>query len=436
MQPEGLTYISPLGLYFTLFMGLLTLLLPRKYALIPIIVTAALVTLGQRIVVLTLDFTMMRILVLFGWLRLFLHQEFGTVKFNSIDKAIIIFTVSGVVVYTLLWQTNEAFINRLGFAFNSIGMFFLFRYLIRSIDDIVVICKTLAIVAIPLSGAMLIEQMTARNVFAIFGGVPEYTAVRMGRLRAQGPFAHPILAGTFGASLIPFIIALKHKKGSILLVTAGFIAATIITFTASSSGPAGAYLIGLTGFFMWTFRKNMQVIRWGIITTVLGLHLVMSAPVWFLIARVNIVPGSTGYHRSFLIDRAIAHLGEWWQLGTKSTDHWGPGLFDITNFYIRIGIEGGLLTMGLFIYMIVLCFKGLGQSIRIVGDGRPVEQKVFWALGVALLVHMVSFISVSYFDQNILFWYLLLASIATVTEKARQMSQPDGPAARKGFRTS
>jgi hypothetical protein len=37
-----------------------------------------------------------------------------------------------------------------------------------------------------------------------------------------------------------------------------------------------------------------------------------------------------------------------------------------------------------------------------------------WALGAALFAHAVTFISVSYFDQNVIIFYLLLASISVL----------------------
>lgn len=39
---------------------------------------------------------------------------------------------------------------------------------------------------------------------------------------------------------------------------------------------------------------------------------------------------------------------------------------------------------------------------------------MIWSLGVSLFIHAVSFLSVSYFDQMIVFWYLLLAMISAV----------------------
>jgi len=37
---------------------------------------------------------------------------------------------------------------------------------------------------------------------------------------------------------------------------------------------------------------------------------------------------------------------------------------------------------------------------------------IIWALGASLLAHVVSYVSVSYFDQNFVNWYLLLAMVA------------------------
>jgi hypothetical protein len=88
----------------------------------------------------------------------------------------------------------------------------------------------------------------------------------------------------------------------------------------------------------------------------------MKAPVWFLLARLTVVGGSTGYHRAYLIDRAIANFGEWFLVGVPSTSHWGWGLQDVTNQFIVEGTRGGLLTLVLFVAVIVYCFKGLGLA--------------------------------------------------------------------------
>ena len=48
------------------------------------------------------------------------------------------------------------------------------------------------------------------------------------------------------------------------------------------------------------------------------LHFVMNHGIWHLIARIDLVGGSTGYHRFHLIDKAIAHFGERWLVGRSA----------------------------------------------------------------------------------------------------------------------
>ncbi len=68
------------------------------------------------------------------------------------------------------------------------------------------------VILVPLVAAMLYEKATGRNVFAVLGGVSEMTLIREGKLRAQGAFQHPILAGTFGATVLPLMVGLMRMK--------------------------------------------------------------------------------------------------------------------------------------------------------------------------------------------------------------------------------
>jgi hypothetical protein len=415
---DGTTFINPLGLVFTLLMGFLLLVVPRKYALLPVIALICYMTMGMRLMVGGLNFPMMRVLLLFGWARVVGRGEYRSIKLNPIDTAILWWTLAGIVTYTLLWRTSGALVYRLGQAYNIIGFYFLFRCLLRSMDDIHRLVKFLAILLVPLAGFIVAEKFTGQNFFSVFGGVPPVTFVRDGVVRCQGPFAHPILAGTFGATLLPLFIGLWGQgRENRFIPLMGIISSTTITIASGSSGPVMAYLAGILGLGMWGLRKHMRTIRWGLLLTIIALHLVMKAPVWFLMARVDVFEGSGGWHRALLVDRCIANFGDWWLLGTKSTASWAgeyDHLFDVTNQFVNEGANGGLLTMGLFIMLIARCFGGIGRALRALEESRPrVTSWWLWALGAALFTHVVSFMSVSYFDQNIVNWYLLLAMIST-----------------------
>jgi len=424
MFTDNTTYINAIGLAFGLLAGVLMVFVPRRYALLPVIAMICFMTMGQRILVFGLNFTLIRILLLFGWLRVIARGEVRAIKLNPIDRVLIYYVISAVITYTLLWQTWEAFINRMGLAYNAIGLYFLFRLLVRDLDEVRRVAKLLALAVIPLAGSMVLERMTGRNPFGIFGGVPLETLVRDGVLRCQGPFAHPILAGTFGATVLPIFIGLWWQRGSSrFLAFLAILASVLITVAAASSGPVLAGLFGLVGLCFWPLRKRMRLVRWGVALTILGLHLVMKAPVWFLIARVGIFAGSTGYHRAFLIDRAIAHFFDWWLVGTYSTEDWGYYLFDVTNQYVLVAIEGGLITLVLFIAIIARCFGGVGRAVQTMEGESPGDQRLVWALGAALLTHVVNYLSVPYFDQNFVNWYLLLAMISMASGVTRQAVQ-------------
>jgi len=177
----------------------------------------------------------------------------------------------------------------------------------------------------------------------------------------------------------------------------------------------------------------MYLVRRGILLTFIALALMMNAPVWYLIGRLSELVGGTGWYRSFVIQAAIEHFNEWWLIGTSRTVHWSPwaenvlysssDMMDITNDYIMQGLNGGLLMLGLFLAIIVRCFKTIGGLLHH-GTNPPIHEKLLWGLGVAVAAHCMSFISVSYFDQIKVFWFWLLAAIAAVLEQHRQCAVP------------
>lgn len=417
---EDLTQIHPVSLAFALVSGFLMLLLPRRAAMVPLLFAVVFIPLQQRVVIFTLDFFVLRILVLFGWMRVMMRGEFQGITLNRVDKLMILWALSSIVMYTILWKTSGAFINRLGISFDIIGVYFLTRFLVRNMDDIIWVIKTLAVVTIPVAAAMLVERSTGRNLFSYLGGVPEYTIIRDGKLRSQGAFSHSITAGSFSASLLPlFWAARKLGKRRHMLMYLGIATASLITISTSSSGPALAYIAGVIGIFLWHFRKHMRLIRWGVALTLIGLHIVMKAPVWALMLKVKIFGASTAFHRYRLFDQFVNRVDEWWLHGVKSTASWGFWLFDVTNHFVRIAVDGGLLTLVLFIAVLTYCFQSVGKALQS-GHLSADREKIAWALGASLFVHVISFFGVSYFDQIRVILYLNLALLGTLralTEK-------------------
>ena len=158
---EGdISTITPLGLVFTLVMGVLMYVLPRRYAPIPMIMAGCYITFGQMLYVGGLHFSVMRIMILVGWLRVITRREFKELQFNRIDKALLVWAFASVIMYNIQWQTYDAFINRLGFLYNALGLYFLFRCLIRNLDEVMHAIKMLAFIMLPFALLMLYEKIT------------------------------------------------------------------------------------------------------------------------------------------------------------------------------------------------------------------------------------------------------------------------------------
>jgi len=399
--------------------GLLILFLPRKYAVAPFLLTSILIPTDQILLIGGLHFSTMRVLILFGMIRIVLLKTQGKEIFsrglNKIDKALILLSVTSAVAGILVFQETQAVIFQLGSLYNAFGAYFILRCFITDHEDVITAIRVLAFIVLVVGGVMTIEQLTnGWNLFFLLEGARGAWAMeRAGVIRAMGPFGHSLLAGTFGAVLVPVFFALwrkerKYRATAIL----GIIGASVMTVASHSSTCLSALFAGLLGLSLWPLRNRMRVVRWGVVIVLVSLHMVMKAPVWHLISRLDLTGGSSGWHRYYLIDTSISHFWEWWLIGTKSNADWGWDMFDTADQYVEHAVSGGLLAVIFFVAIIVYGFKYLGRARQAATDKK--QALFFWALGSALFAYTMSFIGISLWDQSIVGWYAFLALIGAV----------------------
>jgi hypothetical protein len=440
---QNVSNVNAVAGFALVLMVCLTFFLPRRFALCPLLMMIGLMPLGQQIVFLGLHFTLVRVLLVAGIVRILDRGETANFRWNRADTLMVWWTVVTIVFGSRFFGLGGAspghesvtalLVNRAGDAFNATMAWFFVRCVVRDYADIVTGIRTLAYVSVPIAVFMVIEKATAHNFLSIFGGIPEITQMREGHLRGQGAFRHPILAGTFGATATPLFIALwfTRPKDRFLSVV-GTLAGLTITYTATSSGALIALAGAVGGLFMWKHRPRLSLIRRASVILIIVLSVVMQAPVWYTIAKMsNFAGGGQGWHRAYLIDQAVKHFNEWWLFGTTYTAHWGPAgqvieanpnMMDITNHYIEEGVKGGFLKMALFIALIVVSFKRVGLILRNLRDPRGPAAFLTWALGVSVFAHCLSFVSITYFDQLIIIWFWLLAVISSIPVTYRQQS--------------
>ena len=73
-----------------------------------------------------------------------------------------------------------------------------------------------------------------------------------------------------------------------------------------------------------------------------------------------------------------------------------------------------VLLLALFIAIIVQCFKVIGRRTKVEAAKSFAGGILYWAMGVSLFTHCVSFWSIVYFDQMAVIWYWLLAVISRI----------------------
>ncbi len=428
---------SVIGTTATVILGILTLILPKRYAVFPLLVASFYLTIGVGFDIFGLNFFSIRILILFAWTRVVFRRDYNNIRITSMDNILILWVLVSVITYTILYQTTSAFTYKMGHAFNALGLYFFFRFYIKDLQDVRRVVIFTSILIIPLAVMMIVEKKSGLNLFYTFGGVPEFSQVREGTVRCQGPFRHPIMAGTFGATLVPLIVSLWWGRNRKIIAVAGVISALAVLYASSSSGPLLSFFAGVVGLAMWPIRERMRVVRIALLLALVSLHLYMNAPIWYLAARISESIGGTGWYRANLIEQAINHFDEWWLIGTKVTIHWmpynplpsDPSKADITNQYIGEAVNGGSITLILFISVIVIGFKYVGRSISLLKNGTFEDQFLVWAFGSTLLAHVVSFLSVGYFDQTIVLWFMLLGIISGSADKYFDMKRKAGPRA-------
>uniref|UniRef100_A0A7V3N4U1 O-antigen ligase domain-containing protein n=1 Tax=candidate division CPR3 bacterium TaxID=2268181 RepID=A0A7V3N4U1_UNCC3 len=403
---------------FLILASFILLVAPRKWAALPFLMAACYITVGQVIKIGPFHFTAIRILVAVGMLRLLLRSERPSGGLNGLDWLVILWGIIAISVTPFHKDPEATLINHLGRAYDTLGIYFLMRSFFRTSEEAKDLIKIIAILLVPVALEMLYEQMVNRNLFSFFGGVGEVPAFREGHFRSQGPFRHSILAGTVGAVCFPLMIGIWRNKA--LIPKLGIGACLLMVVTSFSSGPWMSLIWGLIGLLVWRWRhRTREMLIVGIISYVL-LDLVMKAPAYYLIARIDFTGGSTGWHRAYLIESSIKHINEWWLFGTDYTRHWmptgvswSPDHSDITNHYLMMGVIGGLSLMFFFITILWMGFRYVIKIIQSDSEKSYDEKFFVWCMGSSLFAHTVTMIGVSYFDQSFLFLYLVLAIIAS-----------------------
>jgi hypothetical protein len=409
---ESSTVLHPLIGVGMLIAIVLILTLSRRKAIIPFLLACFAIPIGQVMVV-GVHLTMHQILILTVLARM---AGFRGPKgkfaggFNALDKVVVLWALSTTIVFDIAWMEKQALIKSLGDLIINLGGYLAVRFLIPDRDTLQRTVKVVAVISIIQGASMMSEHFTLQNVFSFAGALPP--TIRDGHVRSEGAMGN-LWGGASAGVMIPIFLWLWKQEKSRLAACAGLTGATAMVFATYASTPWMAYGASLLGLAFWPLRKQMRLIRWGIVSALAGLHLVMHGPVWSLIEKIDLTGGSSSYHRYELVDNCIRHFSEWWLVGCKYYNSWGFGMFDLCDQWVAVAVTGGLVTFVLYIMVFSRSFGALGNARKHVeGDRR--QEWFFWCVGSALFAIVVSSFGVNFnvYLQLMFFTFLACISLA------------------------
>ncbi len=396
------------------------LVLPRNKAIVPFLLSFFTIPLAQVVLVGPLHFPVLRILILAGLVRVFsggfaLGDKFPG-GFNTVDRAIVLWAVSGLIVVSLQWMELQGLIKFVGDFLDSLGGYLVVRFLIPNRETVRRTIKAMALICVIQGVCMVSEQSTHQNVFGIFGA--NQPTIREGHIRSEGALG-TLYGGTFAGVSIPLFLWLWTEEKSKMTAAAGIIGATAMVFASHASTSWLAYGSSLLGLSFWLVRKQMRLIRWGIVAALIGLHIVMHGPVWSLIEKVDLTGGSSSYHRYMLVDNCIRHFSDWWLLGYKNYGNWGFDMWDLCNQFVVAALTGGLITLIFFIMIYSRSFGLIGKTRKRV-EGNRAQEWFLWCLGSTLFANVVASFGINYMVQLQMSLFPLLACISIAASSAKR----------------
>lgn len=283
--------MTAIGTIILVILILFILFAQREWAAVGVIASVIYLTSGQQIIMGGVNVFAVRFVEIAGFLRIIIRQEFSFSKLNTIDTSFIVYQCVYLAVFLIRTLVEYSLIEtrafRIGYCLDGIMSYFIFRALLS--DPLVFrqFLKRCAFLIIPLALFMSVEAITGRNLFVIMGGIPESPVLRDGHYRAQGPFGVAITAGSFGATLLPLFMSVVFSPSGLSWGLLGGFTCMAITVASHSSGPLLAFAVGIAAWMCWVLRRNMKMVRWGIVIFIVILQLLMTAPIWFIFSRMS-----------------------------------------------------------------------------------------------------------------------------------------------------
>jgi hypothetical protein len=247
---------------------------------------------------------------------------------------------------------------------------------------------------------------------SIFGGRQRRQfVVRLGLMRAFGPFPHPILAGIFLASFLPLYILGGIRGWPRLL---GVLAAIGSFFTVSSAALLALVMSLLLLAYNWLTEKVANF-GWRLFlamacVTAFALEVFSQNGAFAVLTRYASLNTVTARHRILIWNHGTKNVAEnpWFGIGYNDWERPVWMLESIDHYWLLLAIQFGVIVPFIVAAAIFLAVLNASRASAI---GPSHDGRLLRGLAISLAIFAFGVISVSIW-QSVQVWFYMLAGAA------------------------
>src|SRR4030067_2891151 len=130
-------FMNPTIIVLAVMSFILIMLINIKYSMILITFVSLMIPIDQRVQVFSFYFNFFRLLIFAGWIKVILNKNIKIGEFKKTDKLIIYWVIVSCITFIINQQYKiGTFKNQLGYAYNALGVYFLYRIFIKKNEDV------------------------------------------------------------------------------------------------------------------------------------------------------------------------------------------------------------------------------------------------------------------------------------------------------------
>ena len=331
-----------------------------------------------------------------------------------------------IIAFMANYGPGEGIRRGFALAFDTLIPFLAARLCIRSLDDLrrflIFAAPGLALVAGSLIAEVLAGRLLVKPFFAsFFGSLASYeegvavgtkgfgTETRLGIIRAPGPFAHPILAGAFLATLVPLYFYAGIRRWPKFV---GLFAGACSVLSVSSTAIV-ALLVGIGVIIADFIQRMVSFLTWKIIIPAVAMLAVL--------LHLGTENGLVAYLTQFTLNPQTArYRRRIWEYGMQSVENnpwFGIGFktYERIDWMVVDSVDAHWLMLAIrfgFIPSIAILAVALAAMIFVgsaAGRARnKTDRNAYVAVIACTLTMLMAGMSVAFFGGVETWFYMII----------------------------